>query len=381
MNFLRIADIPDNRTGGMSRYMHFVTDELRASGHHVDLLFHNDIPCRVGGRLRRLALHRAVVRLVTQRLRQGQEYDAVDLHEQIAAGYALARKFNSTLPPLITCVYALEARGREAMNVYLSKKTLLSPWWRGRGLATVWLANVALRNSDHITVETGEDADYLRSRLRIPADRVSFLYGAPSPVFFCDDEVAQRNREGVLFAASWIERKGVLDLIPAVSRMLRKYPELPVTLTGVGVLSETVRAGLPAEIRSKVHILPSITDDRELARLMWRHRVFLLPSVFEGLPLALLEAAAARLAVVATNTCGMKDFIRHGQNGFVVEVGNAEALAAHASRLVEDPSLAARLGAAAQDTAREFTWRRSAEQFLAAATAAKSRGRKWPCGV
>ena len=68
MNILRIADLPNNRTGGMSRYIQFVTAELRAAGHHVDLLFAEDLRGLISGRLRRfISPARFEVSLVSHR--------------------------------------------------------------------------------------------------------------------------------------------------------------------------------------------------------------------------------------------------------------------------------------------------------------------------
>jgi glycosyltransferase involved in cell wall biosynthesis len=385
MNFLRVADIPDNRTGGMSRYVHFVTDELRASGHEVDLAFGDDLPCRRAGRVRRFVAPRAVFRLVKGRLRQGHQYDAVEIHEPIAAGYALARRYDPSLPPLIVSVYGLEARSRASQLAYCRKKGLRISWrQRLARLVSVSQANYALRNADHVTVETEQDFDYLQSRIGVPVDRISFLHGAAGPEFFEANGVSGHSRAGILFVGTWIERKGIRDMVPALVEVLDKHPGTPVTLAGVGAPAETVLERFPPAYQSRVRVIPSVTADTALCELYRSSAILLLPSLFEGQPLVLLEAAAAGLAIVATNTCGMKDFLRQGENGLLVEPGDSEALTACALRLVQNPELAARLGAAARQKAASFTWQRSAEQFLAAAQAAVARSpkrRPCPCGV
>ena len=112
----------------------------------------------------------------------------------------------------------------------------------------------------------------------------------------------------------------------------------------------------------------------ELEELYLSHAVFAFPSTFEGLPLAVLEAAAAGLGIVTTGTCGMKDFVEDGVNGLLVPVGDAAGLTAALARVTDDPALADRLGRAAREKARHYTWRRSADQFLAAAAAAARAG-------
>jgi glycosyltransferase involved in cell wall biosynthesis len=358
--------------------MHFVADELQAAGHRVDLAFKDDLSCKARGRMRRLVVPRAVVKFVKARLKKGHLYDVVEVHEPIAAGYALARRFHSWIPPLLVCVYGLEARARISQLEYRLKKRLSVSWKQRFGslLTTVYQANFALRNADHITVETEQDAEYLRTRLRIPADHISFLHGAASPIFFEDNGATNPTRSGILFLGTWIERKGILDLVPALIRVLEKHPQTPVTLAGAGAPRETVLKGFPPRFRDVIRVAPPITSDLELSELYRSHDILLLPSVFEGQPLSLLEAAAAGLAIVTTNTCGMKDFIRDGENGLLIEPGGADALTTSVLRLVEDPALAARLGAAAREKASTFSWRRSAEQFLAAAQASMACSRR-----
>jgi glycosyltransferase involved in cell wall biosynthesis len=68
--------------------------------------------------------------------------------------------------------------------------------------------------------------------------------------------------------------------------------------------------------------------------------VFVLPSLFEGLPLALLEAMAAGLPVVGTRVCGAADVVVDQRTGAVVPPGDPDALAAAVSELLAAPALA-----------------------------------------
>jgi glycosyltransferase involved in cell wall biosynthesis len=78
-----------------------------------------------------------------------------------------------------------------------------------------------------------------------------------------------------------------------------------------------------------------------------------LPSYLEGLPKALVEAAACGLPIVTTDVPGCRDVVRDGCNGLVVPVGNARSLAEALARLIRDPILRRRLGAAGRARAVE----------------------------
>ena len=347
MNVLRLADIPNNRTGGMSRYMQFVADEIRAAGHRVEMVFADELSAGLAPRLRRFIVPLRVVKAIRRRLAVGHRYDAVDVHEPIAAAYALARRFDRSLPPLIACVYALELRAAHARLSYDRLHRRRTSWLSRLGALPILLQSAfALRSADQVTVETEEDLEYLRTRLGVSPDRVNLLHGGASPLFF-DPPPGSPNaseRRGVLFVGSWIERKGIRELQPALAAVLAVYPNTPITLAGLGVAAEQVRANLPPVVQVRARILSKVEDDRRLADLYHEHAIFAFPSTFEGQPLVLLEAAAAGLAIVTTRTCGMRDFVRHGENGLLCEIGDAAGFAAAVNRLVADHGLRAALG-------------------------------------
>jgi glycosyltransferase involved in cell wall biosynthesis len=90
-----------------------------------------------------------------------------------------------------------------------------------------------------------------------------------------------------------------------------------------------------------------------VARILPTFDVFVLSSVSEGLPLALLEAMATGLPVVVTQVGGMGEAVRAGDSGLVVAPGDPDRLTAAVKTLIDDPALRARLGRAAQQRARE----------------------------
>ena len=85
--------------------------------------------------------------------------------------------------------------------------------------------------------------------------------------------------------------------------------------------------------------------------------VFVLPSRFEGMPNALLEAMAAGLAVVVTDASpGPLEVVDDGVSGFVVPADDPQALAAVLETLAADPELRKRLGFSARETLRQLDW-------------------------
>lgn len=363
----------------MARLVHFMSDELVSDGHQIDFLFHEDLLLPVPSRARRFMVPLRIVQIVHQLRRAGKSYDAVEIHEPSAAAYALARRFDRSLPPLVTISHGVEARCRRMMIDYLSRKGhRIFPKQRyGYYLTTLWQSNFALRHADHVVVLNTEDRTYLTDHFRVPQSRITVIHSAAgAPFLDCPD--GPSSGLGVLFLASWLDRKGTIDAVPILTRVARECPGTPITVAGCGKAADAVLADFPPDCRAAIRVIPNINSDAALLTEYRKHSIYLLPSVFEGQPLTMFEAAAAGLALVSTATCGMKDFIRDGENGLLANVGDTVGLADAVLQLVRNPSLSARLGQQAQRDARLYTWKRSAEQYLKGIAAVVRQPRRPP---
>jgi glycosyltransferase involved in cell wall biosynthesis len=140
--------------------------------------------------------------------------------------------------------------------------------------------------------------------------------------------------------------KGHVYLIQAAARLAREWPDLTVLLCGRPVLradleAEAARLGVAGRIR-----FLGFRDD--VGALLDALDVFVLPSLSEGLSLALVEAMAAGTPVAATAVGGNPELIRDGETGLLVPPRDPDALAAAIGRLLADRPLAGRLAAAAR---------------------------------
>ncbi|KAA3606093.1 MAG: glycosyltransferase family 1 protein [Planctomycetota bacterium] len=149
----------------------------------------------------------------------------------------------------------------------------------------------------------------------------------------------------VLFAGRLIRDKGVVDLLQASQRLHRRNCRHQLHLAGSldpGNPSSLSAAELQAWLdRPWVRHFGWVENVPE--RLAACH-VACLPSYREGLSLFLLEAAAAGRPLVTTDVAGCRETVLEGESGFLVPVGDPEALAEALERLLLDPSLRRRLG-------------------------------------
>jgi glycosyltransferase involved in cell wall biosynthesis len=375
MRILRVADVPDDRRGGMSRAIYATGDALTAGGHQVEYLFREQLGGRVPLRLQRLTTPFQVLRLLQRRARAGVRYDVVELHDRIAAPYCLLRQTHARLPPAVLFTHGLPERRRRLEAEYrVQQGRPASPRERYAPLPWVVQASYAARHADHVVCCSAEDVHYLRQQ-GVPRHRLTHYQNGVAPAFLAAGAtLAQQRlrRAGMLFLGTWLPRKGVWDVVPAVSAVLRSHAAASFTVAGCGADVATVRNAFPPDLQGRITVIPHLFSDDELIELYARHAVFLLPSFFEGQPLAMIEAAAMGLAIVSTRTCGMIDFLEDERNGYLVPVGDVEALTARLNALTTAELLTRELGEAARRRAQEYPWERAAEILHAAYTTALS---------
>ncbi len=148
------------------------------------------------------------------------------------------------------------------------------------------------------------------------------------------------------------EQKGITYLLQAVAEISRENPKVRVVIVGEGTMKPHLHAhasslGLTAAL--------FLGYRRDTPQLLGMLDVFVLPSLFEGLPVVLIEAMAAGCCVVATRIGGIEEVVTDRVDGILVEARNASALAAALRELIANPGLRKRLGDAAR--------RRAAEEF------------------
>jgi glycosyltransferase involved in cell wall biosynthesis len=143
-------------------------------------------------------------------------------------------------------------------------------------------------------------------------------------------------------------QKGLIHLIRAAPRIFEEHPAARVLIVGGGGLEADLRAEVPRlRLDRRFAILGARPDAREIMSLF---DIFVLPSLWEGLPLVLIEAAAMGKPIVATDIGGSGEIVMDGETGLLVPPADSAALAAAINRLLADPVLAARLGENARRT-------------------------------
>ncbi len=144
--------------------------------------------------------------------------------------------------------------------------------------------------------------------------------------------------------AALVPHKGQRHLIEAAARVVREVPDARFVIAGEGELRPTLERQIREHRLEKHVFLAGFRPD--VLSLHKSFDVFVLSSVTEGLGTSMLDAMACGRPVVGTTTGGIPEVVVDGETGLLVPPRDDRALAAAIVRLLKDPDLRARLGAA-----------------------------------
>jgi glycosyltransferase involved in cell wall biosynthesis len=384
--------------GGQGVYVRHLSRELVQLGHQVDVLSGQPYPALDDGptlvEVPSLDLYREPDPFRTPRLAEYRDWvDVLEVATMMTAGFpepmtfALrARKLlraragrgsydvvhdNQSLGygllglglPLVTTVHhpvqidrQLELRSATGL-----RRVSLRRWYG----FTRTQKRVARRLRDVITVSESSRAQ-IEEHLGIPAGRIEVIpVGVDVDAFSPDSSVARLPGRVVTTASADVPLKGLLPLVEAVAKV---RTERPVELVVIG----SARSGGPVaeaierySLHGAVRFTGRVSDD-ELVQYLRSAELAVVPSLFEGFSLPLVEAMACATPVVATTGGALPEVAgRDGETALLVPPGDAQALAGAIDRALADPDLRLRLGAAGRARVVErFTWRAAATRTV-----------------
>jgi starch synthase len=182
-------------------------------------------------------------------------------------------------------------------------------------------------------------------------------YGCPEPVPSSEICAPKDSKLRVLYVGSLNQGKGLAYLAEAMVGL-----EDVAALTVIGSrTADASCAALDALLEAHRH-LAQLPHSAVLAE-MQRHDVLVLPTLYEGLALVLLEAMACGLTVITTPHSGLAGLIKDGREGFMVPIRSADAIHGRLKLLAGDPVLLQTMRQAALAWSQEHSWEHFREQI------------------
>jgi glycosyltransferase involved in cell wall biosynthesis len=209
-----------------------------------------------------------------------------------------------------------------------------------------------LSGNSTIVCQGARWVDFVTQTLSLPRTRCLILRNwtaTPHLLKIGADRKYERTVVTVLFMG-WVDKtKGVLDLIDAVTLLHGRVGLAPfrLVIAGQGNASQQVQELIEERgLGEVVQLVGWVEGSRKLGAIESAD-LFVLPSYFEGMPNAMIEAMAAGLPVVVTPVGNIADAVAHEVEGLISPPGDIQSLTEALARLIQDGSLRRRLGAAA----------------------------------
>jgi glycosyltransferase involved in cell wall biosynthesis len=361
------ANFPGDEKMGSARPPLRLAAELRTLGADVSLLFSEDLAQVPRGHADQLTAPVRMMRALAVRARAADVVEVAGFDSWLYARFARLRRRGQAVVCRSNGLWS-HAVGFERPETRGAGRRLASALYQRHVLCRWERSSI---RSAHLSVFPARpDADEVIGNGWAPPEAVAVInHGVDD--FFASD-VSLDARKDVAFVGTFFHRKGSDIVAAAMSRVLRMRPALGLSLIGPGMPAGDALAQFDADVRGRVSVLDAMPSE-QLARRLGGFGVLVFPTRYEGFGLVVVEAMRGGLAVVTTPTGAGADVVRNGENGLIVPIGSVDATATAVERLVDNPALRIRIGAAAAAEASGRTWRRAAEELMVAYERARAR--------
>ena len=204
---------------------------------------------------------------------------------------------------------------------------------------------------------------------RIPIDKIITIPSAVNSSFLNDDALkgakSMPSHPVILYIGRLAPRKGVHYLLQAMPNVIKYFPKARLVVVGAGPLEHHLKdLSRRLDLQNSVMFLGYVSDER-IRRLLASADVVVVPSIFEGSPLVLLEAMAAGKPIVASAVQGIPEVVKPDFSGLLVKPRNIYEIEHAIVRLLKDREFANYLGEnARQAIIEDYSWEKIARRTL-----------------
>ncbi len=224
--------------------------------------------------------------------------------------------------------------------------------------ALVWLAERpiprAYRRAAFHAISESTAADLVQRG--VPEDRIRVIHPGVDAVRHTPDPGVRAPAPRFLYLGRLKRYKGVEVALRALAVARRSRPDLILDVAGTGddrPRLESIARSLAIGDAVRFHGFVSEAEKLRLLRSSWAN---IFPSPKEGWGITIVEAAACGTPSLASDSPGLRDSVRHGETGYLVPHGDADALAARMLELAAQPALVRSLGLRARAFAEGLSW-------------------------
>jgi glycosyltransferase involved in cell wall biosynthesis len=322
MQVLSFTNCPLDPNLGSGKTVLSYTQGLRELGHTVDVATPKDYEpwMQLGGRVKKFRQAWGAWNFAQQKL-QKQPYDLLEFYgdEFWLITKQLSKQPNR--PLLVAHTNGLELLARDRSQAYKPQQNPLKRWFFQQTHAR--FSRIAFDRADAFVSLCELDCQYVLDRGLYPADRVSVVEPGLDEEYLSLPFIPQKQ-DRIAFMGSWIDRKGINNLITVMTRVLTQHPTFQFDIYGTGRSPASIHNDFPAILRDRIIVHPR-SSNQDIANGLAQAKVFFFPSQYEGFGIALAEAMACSCAAVTTPT-GFGAALKHEQEAIQCDFNDVDAM-------------------------------------------------------
>ena len=228
------------------------------------------------------------------------------------------------------------------------------------GYMAEWLIPTIYRKIHFITVSDSSKEEMIEEG--IPAENITIIKNGVSKAY--KPTFAKSSYPHIIYVGRLKRYKRLDYLIKAMKKVEEKVPDVKLSVVGTGEVSTEFK-----ELTNELGLRESITfygyvNEEEKIKLLQNAWLFVTTAEKEGFGLTVIEANACGTPAIAYDVPGLRDSIKHGKTGLLVESGNIKALSEVIITILEDEELREELSENALEYSKQFSWDESAVQVL-----------------
>jgi len=249
----------------------------------------------------------------------------------------------------------------------VTRPVLITDMFKPRSLRAIvynLIDKVTTTIASRIVAVSADGADRLKKECSVPQKKIIIIRnGTDLGRFLCiNRSFNQTEKITVGMVAQLTDQKRWQDFISTIKAISDRCFPIKGLIIGDGPLREELKHKIEAQGLSKTITMRGFCDsvERELSQM----DIFLFASNWEGLPMAVVEAMAAGLPIVATDIAALKELVQDGKNGFLCPIGDVEAMANSCEKIIRSNDLRAEMGDTSRKIAAElFSEARMLEEY------------------
>ena len=350
-------EFPPKTVGGLARHVYDLTRAQAAQGEEIHVItshvpgepadevvegvfvhrvapFSDDGVDFLGWTVR---LNEAMVECAHRLIRETGAFDLIHAHDWLVAQSARTLKHHYNLP-LVATIHATEYGRNHGIHNEMQRYISEIEWW------LTYEAWRVICCSKYMAAELSQVFQLPADKIRIIANGVDVNNVRPQvvdPGF--RENYAMPWEKIIYFIGRLVPEKGVQVLIDAIPLVLQQYPDAKFVISGKGPYEDVLKHQVNrANVGHKV-FFTGFADDETRNRIFGGADAAVFPSLYEPFGIVALEAMAAGIPVIVSETGGLGEIIEHDVDGFKFYPGDYRALAEYIVRILKDNELAGRL--------------------------------------